>query len=234
MGNPARFDNGLTNVSKNNPLKNFIDTDPTKAYRYFNDFHTYVAGDWTVTETQAGATQALSAGAAGGVLLLTNDTGNTDVNQLQLATESFKHVAGKQWWIKSRFALTADTMGNFGAVVGLAITDTSATAGVTDGIYFRKASGAATLEFVVEKDSTETASGTLATMVTATFVEVAAYYNGKDAIECWVNGVHTATITTLTNVPDDEELAVTLATVNATAGAANVLSVDYIFIAVER
>ena len=233
MGTPSRFDSGVTNVSKNNPLKNFIDTDPTKAYRYFNDFHTYVAGDWTVTETQAGATQALSAGAAGGVLLLTNDTGNTDVNQLQLATESFKHVAGKQWWIKTRFALTA-TLANFGAVIGLAITDTTATAGVTDGIYFRKASGASTLEFVVEKDSTETASGTLATMTSGTFIEVAAYYNGKDAIECWVDGVHTATITTLTNIPDDEELAITIASVNATAGAANVLSVDYLLVAVER
>jgi hypothetical protein len=233
MGTPTRYDSGVTNVSKNNPLKNWIDTDPTKAYRWFDDFHTYVAGDWTVTETQAGATQAISAGAAGGVLLLTNDTGNTDVNQLQLASETFKHVAGKQWWMKTRFALTA-TLDNFGAVIGLVITDTSAAAGATDGIYFRKASGASTLEFVIEKDSTETTSGTLATMVTATFIEVAAYYNGKDAIECWVNGVHTATITTLTNLPDDEELAVTIATVNATTGAANVLSCDYLFIAVER
>jgi hypothetical protein len=233
MGNPARFDSGVTNVGKNDPLKNFIDTDPTKAYRWFNDFHTYTAGDWTVTETQDAA-QAISAGAAGGVLLLTNTTGNTDVNQIQLASETFKYVAGKQFWMKARFALTAGTMGNFGAVIGLAITDTTATAAVTDGIYWRKASGAATLEFVVEKDSTETASGTLATMVTATFVTVAAYYNGKDAIECWVDGVHTATITTLTNVPDDEELAITIASVNATAGAANVLSVDYLLVAVER
>jgi len=233
MGTPVRYPNGVTNAGINDPLRNFVDTDPTKAYRWFNDFHTYVAGDWTVTETQAGATQAISAGAAGGVLLLTNDAGNTDVNQLQLASETFKYVAGKQFWMKARFALTA-TLANFGAVIGLAITDTTATAAVSDGIFWRKASGASTLEFVVEKDSTETASGTLATMVSGTFVTVAAYYNGKDEIECWVDGVKTATITTLTNVPDDEELAITIASVNATTGAANVLSVDYLFVAIER
>ena len=233
MGTPVRYPNGVTNAGINDPLRNFVDTDPTKSYRWFNDFHTYVAGDWTVTETQAGATQAISAGAAGGVLLLTNDAGNTDVNQLQLASETFKYVAGKQFWMKARFALTA-TLANFGAVIGLAITDTTATAAVSDGIFWRKASGASTLEFVVEKDSTETASGTLATMVSGTFVTVAAYYNGKDEIECWVDGVKTATITTLTNVPDDEELAITIASVNATTGAANVLSVDYLFVAIER
>lgn len=233
MGTPARFGNGVTNATVNDPLGNFIDTDPTKAYRWFNDFHTYVAGDWTVTETQAGATQAISAGAAGGVLLLTNDTGNTDVNQIQLASETFKYVAGKQMWMKARFALTA-TLANFGAVIGLAITDTTAAAAVSDGIYFRKASGASTLEFVVEKDSTETTTGTIATMTTGTFVTVAAYYNGKDSFEVWVDGVKSATITTLTNVPDDEELAITIASVNATTGAANVLSVDYLFVAVER
>ena len=97
MGTPVRYPNGVTNAGPNDPLRNFVDTDPTKVYRYFNDFHTYVAGDWTVTETQAGATQAINAGAAGGVLLLTNDTGNTDVNQLQLASETFKYVAGKQF-----------------------------------------------------------------------------------------------------------------------------------------
>lgn len=233
MGTPVRYPNGVTNAGPNDPLRNFVDTDPTKAYRYWNDFHTYTAGDWTVTETQAGATQAINAGAAGGVLLLTNDTGNTDVNQLQLASETFKYVAGKQFWMKARFALTA-TLANFGAVIGLAITDTTAAAAVSDGIYWRKASGASTLEFVVEKDSTETASGTLATMVSGTFVTVAAYYNGKDEIECWVDGVKTATITTLTNLPDDEELAVTIASVNATTGAANVLAVDYLLLAVER
>lgn len=233
MGTPVRYPNGVTNAGTNDPLRNFISTDPTKTIMWWNDFHTYTAGDWTVTETQAGATQAISAGAAGGILLLTNDTGNTDVNQIQLASETFKHVAGKQFWIKARFALTA-TLANFGAVVGLAITDTSATAGVSDGIYFRKASGAATLEFVIEKDSTETSSGTLATMVSGTYVTVAAYYNGKDEIECWVDGVKTATITTLTNLCDDEELAITIASVNATTGAANVLAVDYLMVAVER
>jgi hypothetical protein len=40
--------------------------------------------------------------------------------------------------------------------------------------------------------------------------------------------------TTLTNLCNDEDLAVTLATVNATAGAANVLSVDYFLAGLAR
>lgn len=232
---PVRYPSGVTNRARNDALGFFPMPDPTRVITYYNDFHTYAAAEWTVTETDAASTQALSAGAAGGVLLLTHDvTTATAVNQAQLATESFKIVVGKQLWLKTRFALTASTMNNFGALIGLAITDTSAVVAVTDGFYFRKSTGAATLEFVTEKASTETASGTIATLVTATYVTCAAYYNGKDSIEVWVDDVKVATITTLTNLPDTEELAVTIAAVNATAGAANVLSVDYVLVSVER
>lgn len=236
MPTPARFSSGVTNVSSRDALRNFVDTDPSKAILYFNDFFNYTAGDWTVTETAAGATQAVSTGARGGVLLLTGDGagGATDVNQLQLVNETFKCTSGKQLWIKARVSATAATMANFGFLVGLAILDTTAVAGVSDGIYFRKATGAATLEAVLEKDSTESTSGTIATVVTATFMELALYYNGKDAVEVYYNGSKVYTFTTLTNLCQDEELSVTLASVNATAAAANVLSVDYIMVAEER
>lgn len=236
MSSPARFPNGVTNVNPTDPLNAFTAPDPTKTIMWWDDFHNFTAGDWTVTETEAASTQAVSTGANGGVLLLTHGVGvgTTDVNQIQNPNETFKLIAGKKTWIKTRFALTAATMANFGAKIGLAILDTTAVAGVTDGFYFRKATGAATLEFVIEKDSAETTTGTIATLTTATFVTVAAYYNGKDAIEVWVDGVKSATITTLTNLPDDEELSVTIAAVNATAAAANVLSCDYLLIASER
>lgn len=233
MPAPVRYPNGVTNVGVRDPLSMLPTLDPTKVITYWEDFHNYTAGDWTVTETQAGATQAVNTGASGGVLLLTNATGTTDVNQVQLINETFKLSSGKQFWMKSRFALTAGTMGNFGGLVGLAITDTTATAGVSDGIFFRKPSGGSTLSAVICKDSTETTQS-LGTVTTATFVTAALYYNGKDAIDCWLDGAKVGTITTLTNLPNDEELAVTLASVNATSGAANVLSVDYILAALER
>ncbi len=233
MPSPVRYPSGVTNVAQADPLGMFPDADPTRLITYFNDFHNYTSGDWTVTETQAGATQAVNTGASGGVLLLTNATGNTDVNQVQLINETFKLSSGKQFWLKARFALTAGTMANFGGLVGLAITDTSATAGVSDGIFFRKPSGGSTLSAVLCKDSTETTQS-LGTMTTATFVTAGLYYNGKNAVECWLDGAKIGSITTLTNLPNDEELAITLASVNATTGAANVLSVDYILAALER
>lgn len=238
MPSPVRFPNGVTNVARTNPLGELPTVDPTKVIQYFNDFHNYTAGDWVVTETAAGATQAVSTGAQGGVLLLTGDGagGATDVNQLQLTNETFRLTSGKQTWIKCRVSATAATMDNFGILIGLAILDTSAVAGVTDGFYFRKAAGAAILESVLELNSAES-SVTIAAapgLTTATFIELAMYYNGKDAVEVYLNGAKVGTHTTLTNICTDEELTVTLASVNATAAAANVLSVDYIYVAQER
>jgi len=232
MAPPVRYPSGVTNVRPNDPLYMFPSHDPSRLITYWNDFHNYTSGDWTLTETQSGATQAVNTGANGGILLLTNATGTTDVNQLQLINETFKLATGKQFWLKARFALTAGTMGNFGGLVGLAITDTTAVGGVSDGIFFRKPSGGATLSAVVCKGSAETTQA-LGSVVTATFVTAALYYNGKDAIECWLDGAKAGTMAA-TNLPDTEELAVTLASVNATSGAANVLSVDYILAALER
>jgi len=235
MPTPVRYPSGVTNVGANDALRNMPEPDPTKTIMFWDDFFTYTAANWTVTETAAGATQAINTGARGGILELTGTAGGgaTDVTQIQLINETFKCTSGKQLWIKARFAATA-TLANFGILVGLAITDTSAVAGVSDGIYFRKATGAATLEAVIEKDSTESTSGTIATMVSGTYVECALYYNGKNAVEVYYNGNKVYTFTTLTNLCQDEELAVTLASVNATAAAANVLSVDYIMVAEER
>ncbi len=242
MPSPVRYPNGVTNVSNNNPLRDFIANDPTKLIQYFNDFHTYTASEWLVTETDAAATQAVNTGARGGILDLTMDTTTaTAALQLQLGAtaavnETFKIQSGKKLWLKARFALTAGTMNNFGALIGLAVTDASAVAGVTDGFYFRKSTGSSALEMVLEKDSTESTVTMIAApgTVTATYYECAAYYNGKDSVEVWLDGVKVGTHTTLTNLCDDEELAVTIASVNATAGAANVLSVDYILVATER
>jgi hypothetical protein len=231
MPAPTRFPSGVTNVPVRDPLSMFPAPDPTQLITYWNDFHLYTAADWTVTETQAGATQAVNTGANGGILLLTNATGTTDVNQIQLINETFKMAAGKRFWLKARFALTA-TLANFGAVVGLTITDTTATAGVSDGIFFRKPSGGSTLSAVVCKGSTETTQS-LGTMTSATYVTAALYYDGKSAIDCWLDGVKIGTMAT-TNLPDSEELAVTIASVNATSGAANVLAVDYLLAARDR
>lgn len=231
MASPTRFPAGSTNVSVRDPLYMMPEHDQSRLVSYWNDFHTYTSGDWTLTETQAGATQAVDTGAHGGILKLTNATGTSDVNQIQLINETFKLASGKQFWMKTRFALTA-TLANFGGLIGLAITDTTAVAGVSDGIFVRKPTGSSTLSAVVCKNSTETTQA-LGTMVSGTYVTAALYYNGKNAIEAWLDGAKIGTMAT-TNLPDDEELAITLASVNATSGAANVLACDYLMLKMER
>lgn len=228
---PVRFPNGVTNVNARAAMRNLPFPDPSRNITYFDEFHTYTAAEWTVTETQAGATQAVSTGASGGILLLTNATGTTDVNQIQLVNETFKLSSGKQFYLKARFALTA-TLANFGALVGLAITDTTAVAGVSDGIFFRKPTGSSTLSAVVCKGSTETTQA-LGTMVSGTYVVAELYYDGASSIECFLDGAKIGTVAT-TNLPNTEELAVTIASVNATTGAANVLACDYLLASLER
>ena len=55
MGNISntRFQYGVTNVNETNLFADMVQPDPTLFHEYFNDFDTYTAGDWTVTETDS-------------------------------------------------------------------------------------------------------------------------------------------------------------------------------------
>lgn len=201
-------------------------------FTLFTDFFTYTVGDWVITTTEAGAgsaTEALSS-AAGGVLVITNDDADNDLDAFQWAggagavVETFKFTAGKKLQFAARFklleVLQADLM------IGLYITDTDPIGGVTDGIYFRKVDGDATLSLVAEKNSTESAVE-VTDLVAGTFVTVEFYYDGSNArIIAYVNGAVAGSVP-LTNAPDDEEIALSYVVQNGQA-VANVLSIDYI------
>jgi len=149
MGTPTRFTSGVGTAKKNTNTGFYGMPDPTKWITYFNDFTEYVAGDWTITTTEAGsgdATEALASTSAGGLLLITNDDADNDLDFLQLKTEAFKFVAGKKTFFKSRFAVSDATQSDF--VMGLQITDTTPLV-VSDGVYFLKDDGDASLDFHV-------------------------------------------------------------------------------------
>ena len=116
-------------------------------------------------------------------------------------------------------------------MIGLQITDTTPL-DVTDGVFFIKADGAATVNLLVEKNNTATTTSSVATMADDTFITLGFYYDGSTQIQYSVNGTVLGTSVT-TNLPDDEALTVTMALQNG-AAAAKTMTVDYVFVAKER
>lgn len=233
MSSPTRMPGGLNDHATANSGwgKFYPQLDPLRYVRYVNDFHVYTAGEWTVTETQAGATQAIVAG-HGGILALVNTGADNDVNQIQLTQETFRFASGRKAWMRARFKIGDATQSDL--IVGLAITDTSSLASLpSDGVFWYKNDGAAALTFEVRKDGTSS-SQAIATMVDDTYVVVGVYYDGKTTFTTFLNDVEVASpVTAITNMPDDEELTVTIG-VQAGDANADTLSVDYIEVLMER
>jgi len=200
----------------------------TLYHTYFEDFDYYTAADWTVTETDAGATQALADG-DGGLLLITNTAADNDLVSLQKKGESFRFEAGKALFFEARFKVSDATQSD--VVIGLQITDTTPL-DVTDGVFFIKADGAATVDFRVEKNNTATTASAMATMANDTYIRLGFYYDGVSAVQYFVNGSIAGSSVT-TNLPDDEDMTITIAIQNGEA-AAKTMTVDYVYVAKER
>jgi hypothetical protein len=200
----------------------------TLYHTYFEDFDYYTAADWTVTETDAGATQALADG-DGGLLLITNTAADNDLVSLQKKGESFRFASGKPLFFEARFKVSDATQSD--VVIGLQITDTTPL-DVTDGVFFIKADGAATVNFLVEKNNTATTASAVATMADDTYIRLGFYYDGVSAVQYFVNGSIAGSSVT-TNLPDDEDMTITIAIQNGEA-AAKTMTVDYVYVAKER
>lgn len=224
----TRFPNGVTNVGEDSLFAAMGQLAPTKFHTFWEDFDYYNASNWTVTETQAGATQALTDG-DGGLLLLTNTAADDDLVSLQKVGESYRFASGKKLFFEARFKVSDATQSD--VVIGLQITD-STPLDVTDGVFFIKVDGSTAVGLRVEKNDTATATANVATLANDTFIRLGFYYDGVSKIEYYVDGVlRGASVTT--NLPDDEDLTPTFAIQNGEA-VAKTMTIDYIFIAEER
>jgi hypothetical protein len=233
MGNISntRFPYGLTNVSEVDLFADMVQPDPTLFHTYFEDFDTYTAGDWTVTETDAGATQALTAG-DGGLLLITNTAADNDLVALQKNPAAFTFTAGKKTFFRCRFKVSDATQSDL--VFGLQVVD-STPLDVTDGIYFLKADGAATVDFICRKNASTgsiTASA-VATMVNDTFIELGFYYDGQSKVAYEVNGSVLGSLDASSAYLPDTNCTVSFALQNGEA-VAKLMTVDYVYVAKER
>ena len=222
----THFTSGVTNVGTDSTLGKLKAPAPHKYHQYFNDFDTYLASDWTITTTEDGtgsASEALADG-DGGVLLVTNAAGDNDHDFFQLVKEGFKFESGKQIGFHVRFKTNDATQTDI--VAGLQLTDTTPL-DVTDGIFFLKSDGAATISFIVEKDSTQSTLTLPNSLADDTFMTLGFIYDPKDQkFHVFQNNVLAGTVVS-TNAPDDEELTLSFGIQNG-AAATKTLSVDYV------
>jgi len=190
--------------------------------KYIDDFIVSGGPDtawdaWTVTRVEAGAGEStITHGDTGnGVMLLTADANDNDGLNCQLLGESFKLQSGKPLYFGAMIqSLSEATQSDF--FVGLAITDTDILGGVTDSIGFQKVDGSADLTFVVNKDSTATTVSGLKTLAASTAYHLEFYWDGT-GLEVFVDGVSVAT-PAVTNLPNDEELRVSVQFLAGTTG----------------
>lgn len=227
----TRFPNGVTNVAENDLFCDLAMPDPTQFHTYYNDFDTYVAGDWTVTETSSTATQALADG-DGGWLLVTNSDQDDSLCALQKVGESFLMEAGKKAFFKARFKVGDATDSD--VVMGLQVTDTTPL-DVTDGIYFIKADGSTSVNLICRKNATtgSIAASAVATMADDTFVTLGWYYDGQGKLTYSVNGTVTGSLDASSSYLPDTDLTVSFAIQNG-AAAAKTMTVDYVYAAKQR
>lgn len=227
----TRFPQGLTNVDVGHPMRDLPLPDPSRVHLWFDDFNTFTAADWVITTTEAGSGAAAEgiADADGGLLVIVNDNADNDVDSLQTAKEVFRLAAGKRFWFKARMKVADAIQSDW--QIGLIIRDTTPFA-PTDALYFSSDDGDAVIDARAVKNGTSSLITTGYELADDTFVELAMYYDGSSGIEVWVNNGLEGVLPT-TNLPDDEDLCVTMSIRNGEA-AANILSVDYIMAAKER
>ena len=232
MATPTRFPAGVSTQKVNQTLGMFGQPDPTDPIVDFHDFQQYVAADWTVTNTTTHATIGLTAGAgglislAGGASSVTNDIAAIISNPLD-----FNFASTQQVWFYTGFKVT--TAANDQIQLGVSAANSALTP--TAGMYFNKSAGASTIDFIVRKSSTSTTQSAVATLANDTFIRLGFYYNGKDAVDVFVNDNKVYSQTVLTNLPTSTALALAAGLkAAATAPTTSDLIVDFLMASQDR
>lgn len=242
MGNPTRLKGGVSVHTVGKPLGNFPLPDANYICQYQNDFHTYVAGDWTVTSGGAGSGVALSTTVAGGQAVITTATSGTE--SILLASPSFRFKAGtsttvgEDTWFKARVTLDA-TVAQPDYAIGLCKGTPSTFNGATDGVWFTKATTATVWSLVMKA-----AAGTTTTIAlpastvpgASQVVDLAYYFDGSDnTLYVWHNDVFLGTVnadygslgTVMTGIPASTILVAPFAS-NSFHTGTSLLTVDYL------
>ena len=104
---------------------------------------------------------------------------------------------------------------------------------MSDGVFFLLTDGSTTLQFIVEKDGTQSTLNLPTAMADDTFMTVGFVFDPKDQLfHVFQNNAEVGTVVA-TNAPDDEDLTVSFGIQNG-AAAAKVMTIDYVTAMKER
>lgn len=225
----TRFPAGVATRKSTHPLGQFVRPDPTDAHLWMNDFDQYVAGDWTITVVGS-STPALVAG-DGGILGITTSASSADSAFLQKTIGGFTFETGKQAWFAARFKVS--TLATT-AVFGIQVVDTTPL-DVTDGIYFLTTTATGAVTGICRKNAT-TGSTSVAcgTLVADTYTEMAWYWDGKDTVSFYQDGVLKGSVTGVAASYLPDTTCTVSFGVQTDSANARTMSVDYFMAAKSR
>lgn len=183
----TRWPNGATDQNPGGLLENLKRFNPATYHSMFDDFDSFTAANWVVTETDPAATEAVGA-SDGGILTLTNSAALNDLVSLQwaggtgAALPTFTGNAANDLVFACSFAVLNALNAAF--LVGFAVPDTSPIASLpTSGMFIHKPAAVLYPQGYIRQASVGqfTAQADIP-MADATFYEMAIVYTAIDGV----------------------------------------------------
>ena len=250
MTEPTRFPNGINDVAANSPLAQLASLDPNRYAIFFEDFVETDFGDYPADSDGVALKYAVtldteldydvSFGGATGALILTTEGGDTEGGQFRLNAAPFQLTANKKAWFDTVLSVTDGTaLADTSLFVGLSdnvsgttfIDDTGATIAVDEAWGFLSVTEEAGVDAIVRDNDVAAATATdVGTLASGTNIRLTLYYNGTDTL-VFVDGVQKATLTGTHPTGDAMTVMVHFKSQSANA---KVLTLDYLYVAVER
>ena len=209
---------------------------------------------WTNTVTGTTPAVSLSGDLIPGRLIITNSAADNDSFEAQFTGtdgigEEFNLASGKKRYFETSIMLTdanndADTVEQVDWFIGYCITDTTVLDGATDFIGFSSIDGTGLINFVAGKNAgtsgllnDDIVQSTGVTLVAAdagvTFTKLAFLADGTGTVYVWANDEHVATVESTTELPDDENMCLTVAFQNGEA-VAKIAHITHLHTLIER
>jgi hypothetical protein len=242
-----RNEDGFSALAASHPLANLPFGNPFKFATFFEDFLAYDIGQaagnpYTLTATNCVDTIVKPTG----ILALTLGGADNDGGQLQLTETPFATVAGKRMFFQARFNLTLASGGTVAAnemFIGLASEQTTTNfmnAGGTaltadDCVGFVKYDAGATMSAVARVTDVESSTTGVLTPTDGTWFTVGIYYDGAALHFYRGSAADGSDMVEVAELTSDVVAALTPTLwIKGGEAKANVLNVDYIFVAQER